>query len=398
MPETGNPPRVSQLMQRLAPGATGLESNTGASLESFASTLDPQTYLAASERNLRDRLQQHPNEVDPEAVERLLRDATLAIERMRGDGLGADLSAAMASGLEAVIETSGARPVLFIRDNHIDRDDPALLAEPAKTWRGLAVLYQDQIAALAPSVAAVVTPKSIVGTAFMVGEGLVLTNRHVVEHPFVVPHLRWNGNTGHFDGNVRLEFVGEKDATSSHAFVADELVFAGAQQISGYPLDFAKLDIALVRLKPAANFPPPLPLARSSATPAPPARPAQVQVIGFPLKPRIADGTGNGHAPPIAHEYAGILEKLFADEYGVKRWAPGEVRELPGTLDGDSSRWVLSHDASTLGGNSGSLIADFSDGGDVAVGIHFAGIPREMNWGHSLAAIRHMLPSGLNWA
>ncbi len=375
MPEPANPDarRASLLGRLMGPDGSGLESGDGGSLEGATARIDPKAWLDASERRLRDRVQSAGHGVDPEDVKRLISDAGDALQLIRAEGPNAVLSSAMESGLEAVIETSGARPVLFIQNDRICPNDPDLLSEPGKTWRGRASMYQDQIAALAPSVGAVVTPQSIVGTAFMVGDGLVLTNRHVVEHPYCAQHLAWNGSSGTFDGSVRVEFVGEKDSTRSIAFDADTLVLAGPDPIWNWPLDFEKLDIALIRLKPSAGMPRALPL--SSAPLGPLSR--EVHVIGFPMKPRLAVGNGNAEgdtgAPAVGHEYAEILDKLFEGEYGVKRWAPGEIRELPGVPEGDNAKWVLSHDASTLGGNSGSLIADFSDGGDVALGIHFAG-------------------------
>ncbi len=75
-----------------------------------------------------------------------------------------------------------------------------------------------------------------------------------------------------------------------------------------------------------------------------------VAVIGYPARDsRIPD--------------ADLMERLFGNVYDKKRLAPGQ---LIGVQEGE-----LTHDCSTLGGNSGSVVLDVETG--KAVGLHFAG-------------------------
>ena len=58
-----------------------------------------------------------------------------------------------------------------------------------------------------------------------------------------------------------------------------------------------------------------------------------------------------------------VMREVFDDIYGVKRLQPG-------TIVTESSE-IITHDCSTLGGNSGSPLIDLSTG--EAVGLHFSG-------------------------
>jgi V8-like Glu-specific endopeptidase len=59
---------------------------------------------------------------------------------------------------------------------------------------------------------------------------------------------------------------------------------------------------------------------------------------------------------------------------------------------------VFSHDASTLGGNSGSAVVDLGSNGGSVIGLHFGGMSREQNWAHAVAKIQEALkPLNLTW-
>jgi V8-like Glu-specific endopeptidase len=55
-----------------------------------------------------------------------------------------------------------------------------------------------------------------------------------------------------------------------------------------------------------------------------------------------------------------------------------------GSLPGDKRRWVFGHDATTLGGNSGSPALAWTDS---AFGLHFAGRSIDTNCAHAVSAI-----------
>jgi V8-like Glu-specific endopeptidase len=66
---------------------------------------------------------------------------------------------------------------------------------------------------------------------------------------------------------------------------------------------------------------------------------------------------------------------------------------LLGQVEGDGKSWVFNHDATTLGGNSGSAAFDL-DGTIAIVGLHFAGDWLRANHAHAVAAVKaaHELP------
>jgi hypothetical protein len=82
-----------------------------------------------------------------------------------------------------------------------------------------------------------------------------------------------------------------------------------------------------------------------------------------------------------------IFGSLFAGVKGVKRLAPGILTHGRGEVNGDPKGWIIGHDASTLGGSSGSLIVDLEAEGRLVLGLHFAGLPERVNWAHALEGI-----------
>lgn len=76
-------------------------------------------------------------------------------------------------------------------------------------------------------------------------------------------------------------------------------------------------------------------------------------------------------------------EFYFRDLYDVKRYAPGTVLQPLG------SGRVLTHDCTTLGGNSGSPLLRLSDG--KVVGLHFSGRYGESNSAVGVTTLRQIL-------
>jgi hypothetical protein len=95
--------------------------------------------------------------------------------------------------------------------------------------------------------------------------------------------------------------------------------------------------------------------------------------------------------PPPRYEAVDILNRVFDRKLGVKKLAPGYIKQAPSTLPGNPRRWAFTHGCSTLAGNSGSALVDLDDNGGRVVGIHFAGVSREQNYGHHFAAIHDIM-------
>ncbi len=81
------------------------------------------------------------------------------------------------------------------------------------------------------------------------------------------------------------------------------------------------------------------------------------------------------------------LAQIFNFQYGRKYISPGMIEVTPGTLDGDPKGWVFAHDATTLGGNSGSAVLGLGAQPNV-IGLHFGGAPLTANYAHTLAKVK----------
>jgi endonuclease G len=77
------------------------------------------------------------------------------------------------------------------------------------------------------------------------------------------------------------------------------------------------------------------------------------------------------------------MRDVFGEIYDVKRMAPGKVASRP------AGRWYFTHDCSTLGGNSGSVVVDIDAGR--AVGLHFGGAFRQANYAVTAPTIKQIL-------
>ena len=163
------------------------------------------------------------------------------------------------------------------------------------------------------------------GTGFLVAPNLVLTNHHVVTQ---LSH----GVDQLDEGMAVIRFYQE---------------FEGPEPVPSCPVTrvvaiHQTLDMALLEVK----LPDARPVIEIETGALPPH--AMVGAIGYPYK---------DDRNPL------FVDKIFAGIYGVKRGAFGEV------LSSESA--LVSHDCSTLGGNSGSPIFALDTG--KLVGLHFTG-------------------------
>ena len=70
-------------------------------------------------------------------------------------------------------------------------------------------------------------------------------------------------------------------------------------------------------------------------------------------------------------------------KYGVKYLSPGLVMTSSDAVPDSPRGWVFTHDATSLGGNSGSCVLSFDNHLDVA-GLHFAGDWLRANYAHAM--------------
>lgn len=397
-PALGASPSARRLLSRMQvpdAGATpesALESMPAEPDVAPVTVPDPRQRLDAANATLR-RLVAGARDVDETDIDRLIRDAEKALQKLNGEGEDADLSAGEAFGLEAVIEADGSRPVLFVQGGTIDLGAPELNEPLAAGWRRAAENALPGIVTAAAAVGAVQLPafdNMRIGTAFAVAPGLVMTNRHVLEEI-----ARWTGTTWEWTRDAVVEFGGERESKLSNAFPVDSVVMTGPDAINRR-VNFAHLDLAILKVGgDLAAFPAPLRLAQDPLrTKVTSGQQPQVYVMGFPAKPLVQPAGAVAAAdarPAPGHEYEEILEKLYQNRFGSKRWAPGFAEAGPGQLAGDGRQWVMSHDASTLAGNSGSCVIDLSRPRPEVVGLHFGGRSRVENYAHVLGALHNLL-------
>ncbi len=198
------------------------------------------------------------------------------------------------------------------------------------------------------------------GTAFMAAANLAITNRHVMQQIIFDPT---SGGSFSLNGEYWLNFAAEFNSPVKRRFKIKRVVYA-RQDVIGRSLDLSKLDLAVLEIgapeTPDTAMPPPLPLTTKRVL-----KEDMIAVIGYPSKD---------------NDLEAVLVQAFKP-LGYKRCASGEVDALPG-FPGDSRKWTIKHDASTLCGNSGSPVL-ILDGETAAVSaLHFGGQRLVANFAH----------------
>ncbi|KRQ07645.1 hypothetical protein AOQ73_12110 [Bradyrhizobium pachyrhizi] len=276
------------------------------------------------------------------------------------------------ANLEALVMLKG-RPAIKITDGVFDEN-----SLKGSDWEGLFLVAPDQLKSTSERVGRIDIDSDHVGTGFIVGEGLIMTNRHVAEAIADQVGGKWilqDGVTINFDDR------GEGDGKR---FRIKSLVYAGADAI-GTAVDFAHLDLAIFEVETsngALQLASPMPILKSAGKPAI----KDVVVVGYPAKPDIA-ALQDPNTREVRTDIAKRLGAIFGLDYGRKYFAPGRIDLMVGSVPGDASEWVFTHDCTTLAGNSGSMVSSFSDDFPVT-GLHFAGRTLAANFAHGLSAIR----------
>jgi DNA/RNA endonuclease G (NUC1)/V8-like Glu-specific endopeptidase len=232
---------------------------------------------------------------------------------------------------------------------------------------------QGHILSAIPSVGRVNVPSDwsvpYAGTAFVVGENLLMTNRHVAE---VFANGLGEGNVTLKPGaSVNVNFKAEHGS-----FQRRRVRVEGVRMIHPY-WDMAILEVE--KLPDGVEI-----LSLSQAAP-PTLFGREVAVLGYPaFDPR--------NDKEVQHE-------LFKRIYNVKRMQPG-IYTRQGVVRSFGNRVRAScHDASTLGGNSGSAVVDLQSG--QVVGLHFGGLYQRANFAvpsAELARDPYVVKAGVEFA
>jgi endonuclease G len=265
-------------------------------------------------------------------------DATLssALNKL-AENRHADITSSEMFGLEAIILPK-TRPVVFVKDGTYDD-----VGEP---WLSLnAPEVKARINPLLPLIGRVELPRSQVipyaGTGFIVGKGLIATNRHVAQLFSQGLGLTISYNAGDGAIDFKREVNTKDDDRSAY------LKVIGVEMIHPF------WDMALLRVDglPTTNI-----LRLSTRSPEELVG-RNIVAIGYPAQDPRSD--------------LELQDRIFGGKYLVKRLQPGTLRDRATVQSFENQVNAMTHDASTLGGNSGSAIIDV-DSGEV-VALHFAG-------------------------
>jgi endonuclease G, mitochondrial len=250
--------------------------------------------------------------------------------------------------LEAVILTMG-RPAILIQDGSFSVPE-------TDAWKDRLYAVRATIETSITSVGRIeVTDHplgfSYVGTGWLVEQDIIVTNRHVAQ----TFSKKKNDGSFIFKSNpvsnqqikVNIDFREEYKIATQEEFDIIEILYIEEDEDAP--------DIAFLRVSKQAlvggvlvNISSmPISLFGDDIQDE-----SQVYVIGYPAE----DTRRNPLSSPE-------INAIFGDIYDVKRLQPGQVKSVNDN--------IITHDCSTLGGNSGSVVIDLNSG--KAIGLHFGG-------------------------
>lgn len=261
--------------------------------------------------------------------------------------------------LETIVQRVG-RPVLAINrgDAQLKIEDP-----DSQVWR---TRLQQSTALLHPAIAAIGRVEAdnlpmappYVGTGWLIDDGVIVTNRHVA-----LEFAQRGGSGFRFKLGFNrssavtadIDFLEEIDNSATAKIGISDILYIARD---GAP------DVAFLKLSGGKSTGArPIKLSRSIL-------PAQtiVATIGYPARD-----------PYLPNQK--LMERIFGDVFDKKRLAPGFLTGIEGAS--------LTHDCTTLGGNSGSAVIDLATG--EAAGLHFAGIFLKTNYAVPAPVVSQLL-------
>jgi endonuclease G len=211
---------------------------------------------------------------------------------------------------------------------------------------------KEKIEAAIPSVGRLELPDdplyTFVGTGFVVGADLVMTNRHVAD--IFCSGLGVRGLKFRPGRSAGIDFREENSEAESIYIDIREIVMVhpywdmALLRVNGLPDDQKSLGLSLEH-----------PEALTSR---------EVVVIGYPAFDERND--------------VDLQNRIFRGVFNVKRLQPGVLTGQKTVRSFENLVEALKHNASTLGGNSGSAVLDITSG--EVVGLHFGGVYLDSNY------------------
>jgi serine protease len=381
---------LSVLRAALSFNATSLEGDKGSISET-----EVQTYLRGP--GISEQLARLAKVLATPSRQRIATSGQLlnsVEDTLKKISTGRELSVEGVVALEALVSLTG-RPALRCSNGTVD-----IYAPEASEWQERIYMLNEfgDLNSKLARVGRIDVDGRHVGAGFVVGEGIVMTNRHVLQR-FGIPVPTWdNPKAWILDTEVAtIDFADSPqhdDATKRFRIL--EVVAAGSHQIFPAQIDHTNLDCALLRVElrnsSGTDLPQPMELETQNSKGE---RHRDILVVGYPAFPKNLPRDSNRAI------YRDIAEKLYSlfPEYSVKYASPGQVTAAASGQLGTDDYFTMRHDATTLGGSSGSLIISF-DNPATAVGLHYGGAWRIENYAHAipmLAGHSFLGNSKLNW-
>ena len=266
-------------------------------------------------------------------------------------------------GLEAIIVLQH-RPAIIIASNEF--------LPPPPEWKILEK-NRNNIQATFPSIGRINVKghpsHDWLGTGFMVGDDVIMTNEHVaIEFSRPGNNGQWTFRQGY---STSVDY--DQDIAGNHnEFKIKEIIGLHDN------LDIALLRISTDPTEDSKQLPKPLKIATDVDENK--IKDSNVYVVGFPARDPLRND-------PVE------MDRIFAGVYGVKRLQPGNIMNI------DDSTPIMTHDCSTLGGNSGSCVIDLETNN--IIGLHFSGRYLQANKAISLWKLKNdplLNKAGVNFA
>lgn len=288
-------------------------------------------------------------------------EATMeAFRRRRG---GEEVPRGLGAGLEAIVNLK--RPAILIEDGDFTTDNP--------DWTKLATdaALRGHVEKALPAIGRIELPgvdwTPYGGTGFVVGDGLVMTNRHVAE---IFAEGLGERTVAFRPGlGAAIDFKREADGAAGTLFRASRVVMIHPYwdmaliAVEGLPADI-KLTLSIDDARELEG--------------------EEIFVVGYPAF--------DGRNP------TDVQNGIFASTYGVKRLQPGRLHGSSRAASFGKAVDAATHDCSTLGGNSGSAVIHLASG--KVLGLHFGGRYLDRNFAvpsFALANDARVVDAGVNF-
>lgn len=289
-----------------------------------------------------------------------------AAEGIRNAVEGRSLTDDHSFALEAIVMPK-YRPVIDIINDNFNR--------PPSPWTKLGTgNAKKNLLAAIPSIGRVEVPEHprypYAGTGFVVGKNLLMTNRHVAE--IFASGLGLRNLTFRGSQTAGIDFAQEARPREPVFLTVTDIVMVHPHW-----------DMALLRVEGLGTDHPSLKL---GVTHPDDLADNDIVVIGYP-------------AQDVRNDF-NLQNQIFRGLFDVKRLQPGKLKTREQIRDSFRNLvHTVTHDASTLGGNSGSAVIDVKSG--EVIGLHFAGRYLKANYAvpaYELARDRRVEDNGVNFA